>query len=346
MNKCIDTDPSFRAIYTNNASGHLCIYKHDNVNDILTLASTLPIVNYKYKDTTSLPSSSSSAPMLNNFHLHSDKHLLVLDENPLTFNGSIIKTNIHTGTTEEIYAIPKDDYGLNIDASYPVRQYTYGTNTEYKNDDNKIVAINYSQIMMLDIHNKQIISNKIYQSCPGFTSVVTDSKGNTIIGDKNGYVRLFADINKKAVRVFSIKSCECYDTADNNNVNSIIISKDDKLVVVVFNSYFILLKDFTMFGDDEYIDYVKCFIDHKILKHLEIDTNNVIIKCAEFDDDEWISFNINNYHFRWRIKDMFNNKQSFLVHEHNTDIRSHKNSSSRIDTYSVITDINNKVSLI
>ena len=81
-----------------------------------------------------------------------------------------------------------------------VNKFDYNKQGQSAQHDKCSIGINSNSLMRFDVNTGQLITRKSFLTDQKFTAMATDEKGNIITGDKEGRIKIFSDLEKKAAR--------------------------------------------------------------------------------------------------------------------------------------------------
>ena len=303
MQGSMDIDSSRMHLYSTDQNS-IQLYKYspenneENISD-LSYVNNIPIVK-TYNGEVIKP---------DNLLLHQGgKHILLSDANSyksilnLDIERGIITNKKHIHTTIG-YRDPED---INI----KVNKFDYNSHSDTSKFDKYVVGINSNHVIRFDVTSGDIVNKKAYEKNPHFNSITTDYTGNTIIGDAEGKIRVYPDIEKKAVKC----------TAGlGNKITDIKVSSTGDILATT-EDYFIYYQDFV---EKENSTQFIGKINPEVIKYLDL--NNHKMKNSQFSKDEkTIITSIGKYLFYWNINKLIAEEQEYIIYEADKPIISHK----------------------
>lgn len=196
------------------------------------------------------------------------------------------------------------------DVSFKVGRFDYNNAGQYAQYDKCVVAINSNHVMRVCLGDGSLVGSKAYERGPGFTCVATDVRGNVVVGDKGGGVRLFPDVGKRAAKFFS---------GLGDPVTDIKVSSSG-CIVATTPFYIVYLPEFVLGSE---VSHVVGKVSPEIIKHLGL--GGCAVRHAQFSPDEKaLVFSIGNFVFHWGVRDLVKGEQTFEVYEAEGTVVHHK----------------------
>jgi hypothetical protein len=112
---------------------------------------------------------------------------------------AILNLNIERGIVTGKNPVHKS-FGSAGDVGFKVNKFDYNVQGEYAQFDKCAIGVNSNHLMRFDVTSGTVVHHKAYERNPGFTCVATDERGTIVVGDREGGLRVFADVGKRAVK--------------------------------------------------------------------------------------------------------------------------------------------------
>lgn len=200
------------------------------------------------------------------------------------------------------------------DVKFKVNRFDYNAQGEYAQFDKCVIGVNSNHIMRFDVGSGTVVHHKAYERNPGFTSVATDAQGTIIVGDREGGLRVFADVGKRAIKAIP---------GLGDPITHVHISSAGD-VLATTDLYFILLPRF-MYMDEKGLLVSKLPVE--LRRYLGIE--GVKIVKAQFSGDEQSAvFSVGKYIMHQSLADIMNQVQEYRVYEADGKVVAHKFSGS------------------
>ena len=184
---------------------------------------------------------------------------------------------------------------------FKVNRFDYDAQGSEAQYERCAVGINSNHVMRFDLRSGDPVQYKAYERA-NFTAVVTDVRGNVIVGDADGSIRLFTDVGKRAARVETPGPWKQPMThLAVNDVGDVLATTDQ---------YILLYSKFVSGGDGFYhIGRV----DRRILDHLGL-AQEPNVK-AQWGPHGEVVFGRGRYLFHWARADLEAGAQRLTVYE-------------------------------